>query len=389
MMLEAPLMATHIYINLNLSSTATLLLPLSVSFPKPRTKIKPWKLRPVVASSSSYSSSSWSQNQIVGGLLLPPDEDNYTNSKKPGRVSPRKKRERVFFLDVNPLCYKGSTPSLHAFAHWISLFFSQVSHTDPVIAVIDGERCNEYRRQLLPSYKAHRRKFLQKFSTTLRSKSPVRRSHQVISDVLRKCNVPVVRIEAHEADDVVATLVGQVLQRGYRVVIASPDKDFKQLISEDVQIVMPMPEFDRWSFYTLKHYVAQYNCDPQSDLSLRCILGDEVDGIPGIQHVVTGFGRKTALKLLKKHGSLENLLNAASVRTVGRQYAQDALTKHADYLRRNYKVLALRRDVDVHLQPEWLSERDTLNDSVILSNFINSLGETQCLNQQYGSYPNG
>lgn len=78
----------------------------------------------------------------------------------------------------------------------------------------------------------------------------------------------VVKIEAHEADDVVATLVGQVLERGYRVVIASPDKDFKQLISEDVQIVMPMPELDRWSFYTLKHYIAQYNCDPRSDLSL-------------------------------------------------------------------------------------------------------------------------
>lgn len=79
----------------------------------------------------------------------------------------------------------------------------------------------------------------------------------------------VVKVEGHEADDVVATLVEQVLQRGYRVVIASPDKDFKQLISEDVQIVMPMPELGRWSFYTLKHYEAQYNCDPRSDLSLR------------------------------------------------------------------------------------------------------------------------
>lgn len=49
---------------------------------------------------------------------------------KPGRL------KRVFFLDVNPLCYKGSTPSLHSFAHWLSLFFSQVSITDPVIAVI-------------------------------------------------------------------------------------------------------------------------------------------------------------------------------------------------------------------------------------------------------------
>lgn len=76
---------------------------------------------------------------------------------------------------------------------------------------------------------------------------------------------------------------------------------------------------------------------------IGCIMGDEVDGVPGIQHVAPGFGRKTALKLLKKHGSLENLLSAAAIRTVGKPYAQDALTKYAEYLRTNYKVLALRR----------------------------------------------
>lgn len=78
----------------------------------------------------------------------------------------------------------------------------------------------------------------------------------------------VVKVDGHEADDVVATLVEQVLQRRVRVVVASPDKDFKQLISEDVQLVMPLPELNRWSFYTIRHYLAQYNCDPCSDLSL-------------------------------------------------------------------------------------------------------------------------
>lgn len=77
--------------------------------------------------------------------------------------------------------------------------------------------------------------------------------------------------------------------------------------------------------------------------SAGCILGDEVDGVPGLQHLAPAFGRKTAIKLLKKHGSLESLLNAAAVRTVGKQYAQEALTKHADHLRRNYEVLALKR----------------------------------------------
>jgi len=50
--------------------------------------------------------------------------------------SRRKIKDRVFFLDVNPLCYKGNNPSLLSFANWISLFFSQVSLNHPVIAVI-------------------------------------------------------------------------------------------------------------------------------------------------------------------------------------------------------------------------------------------------------------
>jgi hypothetical protein len=62
-------------------------------------------------------------DRTVGGQFLPEREE-----KKTGR-------KRVFFLDVNPLCYVGSTPSLRAFGRWVSLFFSQVSLSDPVIAV--------------------------------------------------------------------------------------------------------------------------------------------------------------------------------------------------------------------------------------------------------------
>ncbi|KAG0500010.1 hypothetical protein HPP92_000082 [Vanilla planifolia] len=148
----------------------------------------------------------------------------------------------------------------------------------------------------------------------------------------------VIKVNGYEADDVVATLTDQAVQRGHRVVIGSPDKDFKQLISQDVHIVMPLADLGRWSFYTMRHYIEQYKCDPSSDLSLRCIIGDEVDGVPGIQYVAPKFGRKTALKLLRKHGSLANLLKAAAVRTVGKQHAQDALTKHADYLWRNFQL---------------------------------------------------
>ncbi|KAL0351384.1 UNVERIFIED_CONTAM: Tetratricopeptide repeat domain-containing protein PYG7, chloroplastic [Sesamum calycinum] len=357
-----------------LNPSTTHHLPFFISLPNSRTgKAKSWKLIKPLSSATSCNQSAVDDETL---LALPSKNEALSGNSSSNCCAKMSRKGRVFFLDVNPLCYKGSSPSLHAFAHWISLFFSQVSLNDPVIAVLDGEGGNEYRRQLLPSYKANRRKILQ-FPTVERfPKSSFGRSKKLVVEVLQKCNVPVVKIEGHEADDVVATLVEQVLLKGYRAVIASPDKDFKQLISEDVQIVIPMPELDRWSFYTIKHYVAQYNCDPQSDLSLRCMLGDEIDGVPGIQHLVPGFGRKTALKLLKKHRSLENLLSAASVRSVGRQYAQEALTKYADFLRRNYEVLSLKRDVAVQIEEHWLSSRDQSNDSVILSSFLDFLSKT-------------
>ena len=67
------------------------------------------------------------------------------------------------------------------------------------------------------------------------------------------------------------------------------------------------------------------------------MVGDESDCVPSLQQVAPGFGRKTAIKLLKKHGSLENLLNAAAVRTVGKPYAQDALIKYGEFLHRTCK----------------------------------------------------
>lgn len=86
-------------------------------------KATTWKLRTVATDSSN-----WPKARTVGGLLSARNCSRYWKDKN-------RRQERVFFVDVNPLCYDGRTPSLHSFANWISLFFSQVSHSNPVIAV--------------------------------------------------------------------------------------------------------------------------------------------------------------------------------------------------------------------------------------------------------------
>ncbi|KAL5122843.1 hypothetical protein HKD37_02G003551 [Glycine soja] len=111
------------------------------------------------------------------------------------------------------------------------------------------------------------------------------------------------------------------------------------------------------------------NCGCRDKIK-RCIVGDEVDGVPGIQHLVPSFGRKTALKLIKKHGSLETLLNAAAIRTVGRPYAHDALKNHATYGE-------IMKDVNVQLIEGWLVKRDNHNDKIALSAFFKYLEESK------------
>ena len=103
--------------------------------PRPSSVYLPWeklrsKTRPkttvAVAKGNSRGSFTWALKQTGGGLVLPRKESDEEKVRS---------KKRVFFLDVNPLCYNGSTPSLHSFGHWVSLFFEQVSLSDPVIAV--------------------------------------------------------------------------------------------------------------------------------------------------------------------------------------------------------------------------------------------------------------
>lgn len=93
-----------------------------------RFRPQPFKLAASVLSPSCLSSRKYTNGNC---------EENVETmaSGSTSRAEKKKMRKRVFLLDVNPLCYDGNVPSLQSFAHWISLFFSQVSLSDPVIAV--------------------------------------------------------------------------------------------------------------------------------------------------------------------------------------------------------------------------------------------------------------
>lgn len=116
-----------------LISPSIILHPASLVSPKSRkircfaisTEKERWRVGAALASAAS--SEAFNQPGFVQSLSRTAIDG--------GKREKATTKRRVFFLDVNPLCYEGSTPSLRNFGQWISLFFSQVSHCDPVIAV--------------------------------------------------------------------------------------------------------------------------------------------------------------------------------------------------------------------------------------------------------------
>eukprot|EP00850_Spirogloea_muscicola_P020531 SM000219S06676 [mRNA] locus=s219:22967:24324:- [translate_table: standard] len=263
------------------------------------------------------------------------------------------------------------------------LLLSTVTQRDPVVAVFDGQRGNEYRRRLLPTYKGARNRFRELAAGRGRAvpratgEADLREAMPLLHRFLGQCHVPVVRVEDAEADDVVATLASQALARGLAVVVASPDADFRQLLACDrVQLAVPRPDLGRWSFYTAAHFEAQHGCHPSAELGLRAMLGDPSDSVPGLAHLAPGFGRRTALKLMRRHASLEAVLAEAAVRTVGKPNVQAALLDHRSLLLTNLEVLSLRRDVDdVVLHDSWCQPRSTVDDAEALRQLEAALHE--------------
>lgn len=356
-------------------------VPVNTTSKKPSNPCKGvWRKDGSVGTGSGAAGSVWiadnplllTEEQLVdrstGESTLPRIRKEVWRSKDGASGRSRDTRNRVYLVDIHPLCYDGHMVQPRKILEWMNLLFSEVTQDAPIIAVMDGERGNEYRRALLPSYKAKRNLFRPLVGNGSRTSAAkdLRKALPLIHGFLTLCRIPVVKQEFAEADDIIATLARQARDAGLQVVIASPDMDFQQLLAPDVQMLLPLPELRRWSFYTLEHYVKQNTVTPDLELGLKCMVGDLSDNVPGLSVVAPGFGRKTALKLMQKHGSLEKLLTAAATRTVGREYIQDALTNHADLLRRNLQVLSLRTDVDVVLEPEWCRPRCVSNDRLAL-----------------------
>ncbi|HEX9601507.1 MAG TPA: DNA polymerase I [Mariniflexile sp.] len=125
-----------------------------------------------------------------------------------------------------------------------------------------------------------------------------------IQDILKAMHIPIMTKEGFEADDVIGTLSKQAEKEGYKTFMVTPDKDFAQLVSENIFMYRPVfgGGYETWGIPEVK---AKFEVtDPLQVIDFLGMMGDSSDNIPGLP----GVGEKTAKKFLAQYGSMENLL---------------------------------------------------------------------------------
>ncbi len=125
-----------------------------------------------------------------------------------------------------------------------------------------------------------------------------------IYDILKAMHIPIMVKEGYEADDVIGTLSKQAEKEGYKTFMVTPDKDFAQLVSENIFMYRPVfgGGYETWGIPEVQKKFEV--TDPLQVIDFLGMMGDSSDNIPGLP----GVGEKTAKKFLALYGSMENLL---------------------------------------------------------------------------------
>ena len=127
-----------------------------------------------------------------------------------------------------------------------------------------------------------------------------------IQEILKAMQIPILIKSGYEADDIIGTVAKNAEKNNYEVFMVTPDKDFAQLVSENIFMYRPARMGNGIEIWGVEEVQKKFEItDPLQVIDFLGMMGDAVDNIPGLP----GVGEKTAKKFLAEYGSMENLLN--------------------------------------------------------------------------------
>ncbi len=129
-----------------------------------------------------------------------------------------------------------------------------------------------------------------------------------VISILKAMKIPIMAVENYEADDVIGTIAKQAARQGYTVYMVTPDKDYGQLVEENIFMYKPGRQGNDVEILGVPEITKNWGIDtPEQVIDILGLMGDSVDNIPGMP----GIGEKTAVKLIQEFGSVENLIQNA------------------------------------------------------------------------------
>ncbi|MCM3393008.1 DNA polymerase I [Cytobacillus oceanisediminis] len=211
-----------------------------------------------------------------------------------------------------------------------------------------------------------------------RQKTPPELSEQFpyIRELLDAYGISRYELENYEADDIIGTLSLHAEKDGYEVKVISGDKDLTQLSSDAVTVSITRKGITDIEEYTPAHIEEKYGITADRIIDMKGLMGDSSDNIPG----VPGVGEKTALKLLKEFGTLEELLD--SVDKVSGKKLKEKLEEFRDQALMSKELATITREAPVEIKIEDIEYEGFDKEKVI--NIFKELGFNSLLEKLGG-----
>jgi len=217
-------------------------------------------------------------------------------------------QKRLFLLDAFALIFRGyyaliKNPRINskgqdtsAIMGFVNSLFDVIKREKPDhLAVAFDKQGSKARLEIFPEYKANRDE----------TPEAIKIAVPIIQDILKAMHIPIIEEAGVEADDLIGTIAKQAEKEGYQTYMVTPDKDYAQLVSENIFMYRPARMGNGIEIWGIPEVQKKFEVDiPEQVIDYLGMMGDAVDNIPGLP----GVGDKTAKKFIAAYGSMEGLL---------------------------------------------------------------------------------
>ncbi|MBC5840137.1 DNA polymerase I [Flavobacterium sp. F-380] len=217
-------------------------------------------------------------------------------------------QKRLFLLDAYALIFRGyyafiKNPRINskgmdtsAIMGFMNSLMDVIKREKPDhLAVAFDNGGSDLRNDIFPAYKANRDA----------TPEAIKIAVPYIQELLRAMHIPIIEVKGYEADDLIGTIAKQAEKENYKVFMVTPDKDFAQLVSENIFMYKPARMGNGIEIWGIPEVLEKFEIEkPEQVIDYLGMMGDAADNIPGLP----GVGEKTAKKFLAEYGSMENLL---------------------------------------------------------------------------------